>query len=113
MEVKLAILSLLIGAIITLSRLGEESHVDWQLVSRFWRNLSKRGALRSTTRAELGGGSGESKLGVYKMDQGAQPEFGGVPADQRPDVLTVAAPQIVYRNDFGGWAWRAVSISDS
>jgi hypothetical protein len=58
MEVKLAILSLLIGAIITLSRLGEESHVNWQLVSRFWRTLSRRGALRSAARAELGGASG-------------------------------------------------------
>ena len=51
MEIKLTILSLLIGTIIGLSHLGEERHVNWQFVSRSWRSLIRRGALQPVLRA--------------------------------------------------------------
>ena len=46
MEVKLTMLSLLIGTIISLSYLSEKWHVDWELVSRSWRSRIWRGELR-------------------------------------------------------------------
>jgi hypothetical protein len=51
MEIKLTILSLLIGTIIGLSHLSEDCHVDWPLVSRSWRSLIRRGAMRPALRA--------------------------------------------------------------
>jgi hypothetical protein len=46
MDIKLTILSLLIGTIVGLSHLGENCRVNWQ-VSRSWRTLIRRRAFQA------------------------------------------------------------------